>query len=134
MSSVTLRELRTWNDPPADAGVWRSLAPVAMFDSHIYSENKRRIEIIYQLDDVEQATEEDVEELLAILKGVVDTIDGYLRLRGTGTMLLKKIGVQRHSIAMAIDAIKRGYAPGKLPSEAERIALANARLQEIGSR
>jgi hypothetical protein len=133
MSSVALRQLRTWNDPPAHSG-WRALAPVMVLDRHIYWQNKKRIEIVYQVDDVDDATEEEVEELLALLQEVVATIDGYLRVRGTGSMLLKKIGMQRHSIAMAIDALKRGYPPGKLPPEAERAALANRRLQEIGTR
>lgn len=133
MSSVTLSELRTWNDPPMHSG-WRSFAPVVMLDGHVYWQNKKRIEVIYQLDDVDDATEEEVEELLALLKDVQSTIDGYLRVRGTGSILLKKISLQRHSIAQAIEAIKRGYAPGKLPPEQERMSLAQDRLREIGLR
>lgn len=133
MSTVALRELRTWNSPPTHSG-WHSFVPVMALDGHVYWQNKKRIEIIYALDDVEGATEEEIEELLALLGSVQSTIEGYLRVRGTGSILLKKIRRQHHAISIAIESIQRGYAPGKLPSEADRLSVANSRLQEIGLR
>lgn len=133
MSTLVPRELRSWNDPPVHSG-WRSFVPVMALDGRVYWQNKKRLELIYQLDEIECASEEDIEELIRLLKDVHSTIAGYLRVRGTSSPLLKKIRLQQHSLASAIDAIQRGYAPGKLPSEADRLALGNSRLQEIGLR
>jgi hypothetical protein len=134
MSSVALQSLRTWNVPPVHSG-WRSLAPVFLLDTQIYWQNKKGLEVLYGAGNhLEAATEEAIDDLIVLLKGVIETIDGYLTVRGTGTVLLKKIAGQRHCVAMAIDAIKRGYLPGQLPPEDDRIALGNRRLREVQSR
>jgi hypothetical protein len=133
MSSIALQGLRTWNDPPVHSG-WRSLAPVLVLDGHVYWQNKKGLEALYQIDTIDDLPEESIEELLSILTSALSTIDGYLQIRGTNSMLLKKISIQRNALIQAVEAIKRGYAPGHLPSEEQRIELGRKRLREIGLR
>lgn len=82
--------------------------------------------------EMNDLTEEGFEELVTVLSGVLGTMDSYLKLRGTESTTLRRIRAQRHVIAEALECIKRGYAPGKMPSVDERLELGNKRLHEVG--
>jgi len=121
--------LSHWTQPPVHAGL-RGLEPVLMLDWRIYSHNKRGIETLYQLGPaLETASDDDFDDLIKVLGDVLQTIDGYLKVRGTESWLLRKIRTQRHVVADAVECIKRGYAPGQMPSRDSRIAMANSHMR-----
>jgi hypothetical protein len=132
MSSIAaIPELNYWDTPPSHSG-WRSLQPVFCLDLQVYWQNKKGIDRLYALGDaLDTATEEDLEGLVDLLAGVLQTLEGYLKVRGTATLTLRRIRQQRAVVEDALESIKRGYAPGRMPSEEERSALARKRLRHI---
>lgn len=133
MSSTVLHELQRWDQPPSSHTGLRSWEPVFLLDRRVYWNNKKGIETLYQLGaGIDAATEEQLEELIATLSSILATVDGYLKLRGTESGTLRRIRAQRCTIVDAIECLKRGYAPGKMPPVEDRLELANKRLQEAG--
>src|SRR5687768_2085660 len=122
MSALQMpQSLLCWDTPPSHGGL-RSLQPVFVLDLQIYWQNKKGIEQLFRLQPLlETATDDDFDELNRLLSGVLRTIDGYLKVRGTGSLLLRKIRAQRPIIVDAIESIKRGYAPGTMPKPDDRI-------------
>jgi len=120
---------------PSQQGGWLALAPVIVLDWEVHSHNRAGIEALYKLDSViESFDDDDFDHVIEVLTSVLGTIDGYIQIRGTGTMLLRKIRSQRQIVSQAIEALKRGYAPGTVPSESDRLTIASSRLREIGIR
>lgn len=132
MAGMEVRdELIAWDRPPVHAG-WRSLEPVFLLDLRVYWQNKKGIEWLYSLGpNIDAASEDRLEEILEVLRNVLNTVDGYLKLRGTETPVMRRIRSQRAIVADALESLKRGYAPGQLPPESHRLELGNRRLGQI---
>jgi hypothetical protein len=132
MSGTALNEILRWDRPPATHPALRAIQPVFLLDWQIYGHNKRGIESLYgeQLASlIPSCSEEDFERLIDSLRHVLGTIDSYLKVRGTEGPILRRIRQQRCVIVDAVEAIKRGYAPGQVPKESERLATASTHLQ-----
>ena len=113
MSDRILEELGHWSNEQY-GGRWTSFAPIVLLDRRLYSRNRKGIE---RLSEWQQSIgrfeeEEDFERALHALTAVLGLIDAYLSIRGSDTSLLRRISGQRQEINNAIEALKRGYAPG----------------------
>ena len=132
MAITAFTELLRW-DMPTQRGSLASLEPVILFDWHVHSCNKKGIELLNAKELASQLpslSEDDFEQLIALLSSVLGTIDAYLKLRGTEGLILRRIRRQRCVVSDAIESIKRGYAPGAMPTEEERLSVANVHFQQ----
>jgi hypothetical protein len=112
MSRNIVDELTHWVEPPPQ-GAWTSLTPVVLLDWTMYSRTRKSMERLGELRPlIERFEEEPFERVLHTLGALLGRIDGYLKIRGTSTPLLQRISAQRRDIQTAMEALKRGYAPG----------------------
>lgn len=134
MSSSALQEILRWDHPPVAHPTLRAFEPVFVLDWRLYWQNKKGIESLYDRElasGIETCSEEAFEKLVNLLSDVLGTIDSYLKVRGTEGPILRRIRHQRCVIADALEAIKRGYPPGQVPKESERLRVASTHLRQV---
>ena len=82
-------------------------------------------------DAVDGFSEDDFCAVIESIEAAKHELDWYLSARGDRGLLRTRVRQQRDRIAEALDCLRRGYAPGHMPSESDRLALGEERLREV---
>ena len=82
-------------------------------------------------DAVEHFSEEDFCTAIESVEAAKRELDWYLSARGDRGLLRTRIREQRDRIGQALQCLRRGYAPGQMPSESARMALGEERLRKV---
>ena len=82
-------------------------------------------------DAVEHFSEEDFCTAIDSIEAAKRELDWYLSARGDRGLLRARIREQRDRIGEALHCLRRGYAPGHMPSESERMVLGEERLRKV---
>ncbi len=110
-----------------------AFAPVAAADWLMYRLGRRVTDILGGVtpDAVERLSEEDFCAVIESIEAAKYELDWYLSARGDRGLLRARVRRQRDRIAEALDCLRRGYAPGHMPSEPDRLALGEERLGQV---
>lgn len=110
-----------------------SLTPLVVADWRLYRLAKKFSRLLFNItpDEISDVSDEDICDVTDLTSKVVQVIDGYISARGNAGLIRRRLKEQRDKIANALNCIKRGYAPGHMPTDAERLALAERRFKEI---
>lgn len=110
-----------------------ALAPVAAADWLMYRLGRRVVRILedFTPDAVDGFSEEDFCAVVKSIEAAKRELDWYLSARGDKGLLRTRVREQRDRIAEALHCLCRGYAPGHMPSEDDRLALGKERLREV---
>lgn len=110
-----------------------ALAPVAVADWLMYRLGRRVVRILedFTPDAVDGFSEEDFCAAVKSIEVAKRELDWYLSARGDRGLLRTRVREQRDRIAEALHCLRRGYAPGHMPSEDDRLALGKERLREV---
>ena len=110
-----------------------AFAPVAAADWLMYRLGRRVTDILNGVapDAVDNFSEEEFCAVIESIEAAKHELDWYLSVRGDRGMLRTRVRQQRDSIAEALYCLRRGYAPGHMPSESDRLALGEERLREV---
>ena len=82
-------------------------------------------------DAVDRFSEQDFCTVIDSVDSAKREFDCYLSARGERGLFRERIKEQRDRLTEALNCLKRGYAPGYLPSESDRLALGEERLREL---
>ena len=80
---------------------------------------------------VDSLSEEDFSTVVESLVTAIDRFDWYLSVRGDKGFFRARIKAQRDRLAEALECLKRGYAPGHLPSEEDRLESASDLFNDV---
>jgi hypothetical protein len=115
--------------------------PYWLYDATVLSQLKEMNAALYRLtpETVEGAHDDELEKLEDILELHLDTIERYTAVRRQGWFHIvspARLAQETSRGREAVYALSRGYAPGHLPSRAQREQRALAQLsnREITSR
>lgn len=110
-----------------------ALAPVVAADWLMYRLGRRVTDILDGVtpDAVDDFSEEEFCAVIESIEAAKHELDWYLSARGDRGLLRNRVRRQRDRIAEALDCLRRGYAPGHMPSEFDRLALGEERLREV---
>ena len=110
-----------------------AFAPVAAADWLMYRLGRRVTDILDGVtpDAVDHFSEEDFCTVIESIEAAKHELDWYLSARGDRGLLRTRVRQQRDRIAEALYCLRRGYAPGHMPSESDRLALGEERLREV---
>ena len=110
-----------------------ALAPVAAADWLMYRLGRRVTGILDGVspDAVDDFSEEDFCAVIESIEAAKHELDWYLSARGARGLLRTRVRQQRDRISEALDCLRRGYAPGHMPSESDCLALGEERLREV---
>ena len=84
-------------------------------------------------DAVDHFSEEEFCAVIESIEAAKRELDWYLSARGDRGLLRTRVRQRRDRIAEALDCLRRGYAPGHMPSESDRLALGEERLRKSRS-
>ena len=110
-----------------------AFAPVAAADWLMYRLGRRVTDILDGVtpDAVDHFSEEDFRAVIESIEVAKHELDWYLSARGDRGVFRTRVRRQRDRIAEALDCLRRGYAPGHMPSESDRLALGEEHLREV---
>jgi hypothetical protein len=110
-----------------------AFAPVAAADWLMYRLGRRVTGILDGVspDAVDDFSEEDFCAVVESIEAAKHELDWYLSVRGDRGLLRTRVRQQRDRIAEALYCLRRGYAPGHMPSVSDRMALGKERLREV---
>ena len=110
-----------------------AFAPVAAADWLMYRLGRRVTDILGGVtpDAVDHFSEEDFCAVVESIEAAKRELDWYLSARGDRGLLRTRVREQRDRIAEALHCLRRGYAPGHMPSESDRLALGEERMREV---
>ena len=110
-----------------------AFAPVAAADWLMYRLGRRVGRLLDGVtpDAVEHFSEEDFCTAIESVEAAKRELDWYLSARGDRGLLRARIREQRDRIGEALHCLRRGYAPGHMPSESERMVLGEERLRKV---
>ena len=108
----------------------RPYVPIAIADWRMYRMAQRFGDLVAGIsaEEMDKVAEDDLSTVVRLVSEVIEAFDQYLLMRGDAGLVRSRVRTQRNRVAEALDCIKRGYAPGQMPSDAERVALAERRL------
>ena len=110
-----------------------AFAPVAVADWLMCRLGKQVTRMVATVtpDAVERFSEEDFCAVIDSVESAKREFDWYLSARGDRGWFRVRIKEERDRLAKALYCLRRGYAPGHLPSESDRLALGEERLREV---